>query len=313
VTELAMRQDRSVAHRDDDYAPALAETSELVLWAYEARQAAMVAESLAKTSFIPKSLQGRPADITAAILAGQELGLKPMATLRSMDIVQGTPCLRAHAMRGLVQSRGHEIQVVESTETRCVIRGRRKGEQEWQKSTWTIDRATKLGAVARNPEWKKQPQTMLLNRATGEISRMIASDVIYAMPYAAEEMDDDTFGGADPTPEIKPARRTAQRAPKAAIEPTPEQEPSFDEAPKPSQEQKNLMFALFGKVGPADRDDRLTFISELLDRTVTSSSDLTPAEVSIVIDDLKAQEVAKNLPADPTFDTDWPETAEAGA
>lgn len=168
--------------------PTGAETSKLVLWAYEARQAARIATSLAQTSFVPASLRGKPADITAAILAGQELGLKPMATLRSIDVIQGAPALRAHAMRGLVQSHGHSVELVESTPEKCVMRGRRRGEAEWQEVTWTLDRARGLGLLEKS-EWKKQPQTMLVARATGEICRLVAADVLYAMPYAAEELE----------------------------------------------------------------------------------------------------------------------------
>jgi hypothetical protein len=166
-----------------------AQTSELVLWAFEARQAAQIARSLAKTSFVPLSLRNKPEDITAAILAGQELGMKPMATLRSIDVIQGTPALRAHAQRGLVQSHGHSIQLVESTKDVCRMRGRRKGEEEWQEVEWDLDRANGLGLLGK-AEWKKQPKTMLVARATGEICRLIASDVLHAMPYNSEELRD---------------------------------------------------------------------------------------------------------------------------
>lgn len=195
--------------------------SPLVQWAYEARQAAQIAASLAQTSFVPASLRGKPQDITAAILAGQELGLQPMASLRSMDVIQGTPALRAHAMRGLVQSRGHSVQVVESTTTKCVMRGRRHGEDEWQEVEWDLERAAMLGLVGK-AEWKKQPKTMLLARATGEVCRLIASDVLYAMPYAAEELD-----GAPDAPAPVSGRVTAAellgQIPKSAAEPTSEE------------------------------------------------------------------------------------------
>lgn len=194
-----------IATRDEpvrDLTPIDAPSSALVLWAYEARQAATIAMSLAKTSFVPASLRGRAEDITAAILAGQELGLKPMASLRSMDIIQGTPALRAHAMRGLVQSWGHEVELVESDDEHCVMRGRRRrvlltvvaigadAYGEWQTVTWTIDRAARLGLTTKD-QWKKQPATMLIARATGEVCRLIASDVLHAMPYAIEELRDN--------------------------------------------------------------------------------------------------------------------------
>lgn len=191
--EIAMRDEQPAEVAQRAPAPSSAAESALVLWAYEARQAAQIATSLAKTSFVPASLRGKPEDVTAAILAGQELGLRPMAALRSMDIIQGTPALRAHAMRGLVQSHGHRVWLVEQTPQRVIMRGQRREADgtygEVQTSEWTINRAAQLGLTTKQ-EWKRQPQTMLTARATGEICRLVASDVLYAMPYAAEELHD---------------------------------------------------------------------------------------------------------------------------
>jgi hypothetical protein len=189
MTEIATRDNGGEMERPAAQPEPAFRNSPLVQWAYEARKAAQVAQSLAKTSFVPATLRGKPADITAAILAGQELGLQPMATLRSIDVIQGTPALRAHAMRALVQSHGHEVELVESTPAKCVMRGRRKGAENWQQVIWTIERAGQLGLTGKN-EWKKQPQTMLIARATGEICRLIASDALHAMPYNAEELTD---------------------------------------------------------------------------------------------------------------------------
>ncbi|RBL87725.1 hypothetical protein DDE05_01515, partial [Streptomyces cavourensis] len=116
-------------------------TTALMAWAQEASLAYDMAQKLAATSFVPQSLRGKPGDIAAAILAGSELGMKPMATLKSIDIIQGTPALRAHAMRAIVQRQGHEIELVESTDTHCIMRGRRKDSETWQTVEWTIDRA----------------------------------------------------------------------------------------------------------------------------------------------------------------------------
>jgi len=107
--------------------------------------------------------------------------MQPMAALRSLDIIQGTPSLRAHAMRALVQRAGHQIQLVESTPELCRMRGRRKGDEEWQTVVWTIERAQKLGLTSKE-QWKRQPQSMLVARATSEICRLIASDVLFACP-----------------------------------------------------------------------------------------------------------------------------------
>lgn len=221
-----------IARHDPDHsAPAGAADSALVLWAYEARQAAQIATALAKTSFVPASLRGKAEDITAAILAGQELGLQPMASLRSMDIIQGTPALRAHAMRGLVQSKGHKVWMVEQAPERVVMRGQRLESPasfghnavygEVQESVWTIERAATLGLTSKD-QWKKQPQTMLTARATGEICRLVAADALYAMPHAAEELGDSPApASAVPAQRVSAAEIVGGQPEQA--EPEPEQ------------------------------------------------------------------------------------------
>lgn len=196
MTDIAIPDHRAEVAQQASRATIAAPQSALVAWADEAQIAERLASKLAASSFVPASLRGKPMDVTAAILAGLELGLQPMATLRSMDVIQGTPALRAHAMRGLVQSHGHEVELVESTPARCVMRGRRKGSDAWQTVVWTIQRAEQLGLVNKS-EWKKQAQTMLVARATGEVCRLIAADALYAMPYAAEELREATPRSAD--------------------------------------------------------------------------------------------------------------------
>lgn len=190
----------------------------LLRWAQEARQANMIAQSLANTSFVSSQFRGKPSEITAAILTGQEMGLSPMSALRSIDIIQGTPAIRAHAMRGLVQSRGHKIQVKEASPQKVVVHGRRAGEDEVHESVWTIDRAERMGLTGKDT-WKRQPQAMLVARATSECCRLTASDVLLGMPYSAEELAD-----VDGETEKVSKRRTVKRKAKPEAAPIPEPE-----------------------------------------------------------------------------------------
>ncbi|MFJ6215114.1 hypothetical protein ACIQGZ_17520 [Streptomyces sp. NPDC092296] len=188
MTELAVPEQHLPAT-----APApspFAVQSSIAQWANEADLAFQLANRLAPTSFIPSTMRGKVGDITACLLAGNELGLPPMAALKSMDVIHGTPGLRAHAMRGLVQSKGHEVELVESTDTVCRMRGRRKGAESWQTVVWTIGRAQLAGFPAKNPNYKTQPANMLVARATGEICRLIASDALHGVPYTTEELRD---------------------------------------------------------------------------------------------------------------------------
>lgn len=228
-----------IEHAQFDTEPAEqpAQLSKLGQWAQDARDAHTVSTSLAPTSFVPKEMQHRPDLVTATILTGQEIGLDPMAALRSIDIIQGVPAIRANTMRGLVQAAGHEIWVDadESSETRAVVYGRRKGERTIQRSTWTMDRARNLGLASRD-NYKKQPGAMLVARATSEICRLIASDVLLGMPYSSEELadtdDTETPEKAKPKP-----RRRAQRKPLTEAPPLEDDPPANERADSTDEEQ----------------------------------------------------------------------------
>lgn len=195
--------------------------SELEAWARDAIAISNIAANIATTS-LAGAYRGKPDEVTAVILAGHELGIQPMTSLKSIDVIQGQPALRAHAMRGLLQAKGHEIELVESDDAHCVMRGRRKGAEAWQQVVWDIPRAQKLGLMGKD-QWKKQPKTMLIARATGEVCRLVASDALHGMPYAAEELDGYVQGEA-----VQP-----KRAPLSVAALTGPQAPAAQQ-PKPS-------------------------------------------------------------------------------
>ncbi|MGL4254919.1 MAG: hypothetical protein ACRCSL_01220, partial [Microbacterium sp.] len=205
-----------IAIRPHDLAPATVQpniaVAALMDWAQSAAAAHEIARSLVQTSFVPEGFRGKPDEATAAILAGIEVGLQPMAALRSFDVIQGTAAPRANTLRAIVQSQGHEVWVVESTDTRAIVAGRRRGSTKDQTSTWTMDRAKRLGLTGKK-NWQAQPQAMLVARATSELCRLIASDAILGLPYSIEELvDGDLDSAADVVPLKAPAKRTARRA-----------------------------------------------------------------------------------------------------
>jgi hypothetical protein len=190
MTELAIPEQQYSPAVPAAPEPRVVRQASLTEWAREADVAFRLAEQLAKTSFVPATMKGNVDNITACLLAGNELGLPPMAALKSMDVIHGVVGLRAHAMRGLVQSHGHEIEIIESTATVCQIRGRRKGTEEWQTSVWTIGRAQLAGYAAKNAMYRTVPTDMLAARSTGEVCRWIASDVLHGVPYNTDELRD---------------------------------------------------------------------------------------------------------------------------
>lgn len=231
-TEIAPRDEQQAVATQSPALPEVqptAGTTALVAWAQEANLAYDMAQKLAATSFVPQSLRGKPGDIAAAILAGSELGLKPMATLKSIDIIQGTPALRAHAMRAVIQNQGHEIELVESEDTHCRMRGRRKGSDTWQQVVWDIPRARLLGLLGKD-QWKKQPKAMLVARATGELCRLIASDALHGMAYVSEELDGYVHGEIAPAKAPLSVAAITAPAPVQAAPAAPAAEYSVDRA-----------------------------------------------------------------------------------
>jgi len=263
----------------------------LVDWAQEADAAYQLANRLTSTAFCPEQFRGKPADAAAAMLAGGELGLSPLTALGAFDVIQGRAAARAITLRALVQSKGHEIVMMESNASRCKMRGRRAGSSEWQTVNWTIDRARDLNLTNKS-NWKSQPQAMLVARATSELCRLVASDAILGIAggYSSEEVADGGSYDAEvtevtTTPAARSGTRKMSRKPKPANE---------DGTPAPDEEgQRNAMFATFGdatKVGLMgdEREVRLDYIGQVIGREVESSNDLTWDEVSQVIDALKA-------------------------
>lgn len=225
------------------YEPQMGPPNSLADWVIEAGAAHQLATRLVTTAFVPDSYAGRADQAAAAILAGMELGLSPIAALRSIDIIKGTPAMRAIALRAVVQSNGHQIWTEESTGVRAVVAAQRRDSDKVERSLWTIERATKAGLTGRD-NWKSQPTAMLLARATSEVARLVAADALLGIPYSVEEIEDlAEIVDAQPKPRATTrVRRQAVAERPSAAEPveSPDQEPptpqaadSGDEHPPP--------------------------------------------------------------------------------
>jgi hypothetical protein len=216
---------------------------DLIAWAEQVRAASEIASAFWGSAFIPAQLivylpgkerqvdhEATIANATAAIVTGFAVGFDPLASLRSVDVIQGTPAFRAVALRAVAQSHGHETWIVESNSTRCVMSGKRKGSAHTETVTWDLDRAAKMGLAGKD-QWRKQPGAMLVARATAEVVRLIAADAILGVPYAAEELGDgDAPDVLAEYAATAPAKRTAKRA--ARPTPTPAEE-AFTAEPDP--------------------------------------------------------------------------------
>jgi hypothetical protein len=191
----------------------LATTRELDSWTDVLTSVVQLAEQVAGTEFVPKSLRNNVPAVTAAILHGRELGLGPMTSLSVTNVIDGKPTLSAEGQRALALAAGHDIEFLESTGAICTVRGRRSGSGHWTSVTWTIDAARAIG-LANKQVWKQYPRAMLAARASAELCRMLFPEVLHGTA-ATEELED---AAEAPTPAAtRPVRR--QTRPVASIPP----------------------------------------------------------------------------------------------
>jgi hypothetical protein len=266
----------------------------LETWARTAIAAQQVAEMLVKTSFVPLAFQEGPEkytahEATAAILAGAEVGLSPLASLKSFDPINGVSAPRALTLRAIVQSQGHQVWVKESTTSRAVVCGQRRGSDKVEESRWTMERAKDLGLTNRD-QWKRQPQNMLVARATAEVCRLVAADAILGIGYTVEELTDEPGTTGTPgTVETQPATRRMSRKKPALPDAVERFNERLPDPPEPiTDAQVTKLHASFGDLGITDRDQKLAYATKVLDHPIDSSRDLTKAEAMRVIDALEA-------------------------
>ncbi|MFF2822650.1 hypothetical protein ACFVRV_06305 [Arthrobacter koreensis] len=248
MTELATLPQADSLAVPSAGAPALnltATTVSLLEWAQELDAAHRLGTALCGTEFVPASFRGKPDAAAAAILAGKSLGLDPMNSLSNIFVVQGRPAMYARTMVALVLSAGHDVRRTTASPEAVTVMGRRKGQQEWQEFTWTIDRARQAGYLS-NKKYNTDPIAMLTAKAQAEACRTIAPDVLTGVAaYSVEDVELEDMGetinsSAPPAPVVEKPKRTVKRrqAPAPAVPdvvaepPTPEEEPQPESGPE---------------------------------------------------------------------------------
>lgn len=274
----------------------------LVAWAQAAAAAHSLAKSLSNTSFVPAAFKGNPGDATAAVLMGDELGLSPLAALRSIFVIHGQPAMYARTMVALAQSHGHSIWTEKSTEGEVIVCGQRRGSEHVERSVWTTARATKAGYTS-NRKYSSNSQEMLYAKASAEIARKIAADVLAGVGASVEDLEMEPPADAQPatppptTTRVSRARKAPEPAPIPEPDLEPEPQPELPTEPEPDDDapeelrritgpQSTKMHAIFRERG-WDRDAGLKFLSDKLGFPVTSSKELTKDEASFAIDALE--------------------------
>ncbi len=207
--EVAVRE--GVVITPADRAAAAAAASDLDSWLIVMKDVVLLAEHICDTSFVPKAYRGNAPAVAAAILAGRELALPPMTSLRHVQVVEGSPSLSAEYKRARVLSAGHKLDIDEHTTEACQVTGHRKGHQSVT-VRFTIADARKAGLVKDRGAYMTRPRRMLFARACTEVCDALFSDLTNGLPTAELiEGEDEDLPPATEAARPAAVRVTAER------------------------------------------------------------------------------------------------------
>lgn len=227
-------------------------------------QAYRYSSALALSTLLPRDLVGKPSNVLAIILYGQQLNLTPMQAIQSIYVVNGRPSMSGQLWLSKVREAGHRAFVPcqecgESAEAHgknalghryradhdtqhCTITIIRGDDGEEHTETFTWDEAVTAKLTGKDV-WKSYPKRMLLWRAVSNCATIICPEV--ALGFGSEEPD--SGGPERPSLATVAAERTDAQTP--APEAAPEPEIVVD--PEPSAEELAELAAIAARHAPA--------------------------------------------------------------
>ena len=131
------------------------------------------------------------------ILAGQELGLPPIASMTGIDIIKGKISLSAVAMATVLKRHGdYDYRVRKHDNNGCEIEFFHKGESLGI-SSFTIEDAKQAKLFESQPNYKKYPRNMFYARAMSNGIRWYCPEVLGGPTYTPGELEQETEKGSD--------------------------------------------------------------------------------------------------------------------
>lgn len=151
-------------------------------------------EAMCNGGFLPKGCSKQEA--FARIVAGGQMGMKPLQALNGIAMINGHPTLHSDSIpcvvmaSGLVNGMSYKFEG-QGESLSCTFYVRRKGIEEYQEWTYSMEDAKAAGLLG-NTVWQKHPKKMLFNRARTWCFRNTFPDVIGNI-YSKDEAEEVEF------------------------------------------------------------------------------------------------------------------------
>jgi hypothetical protein len=129
------------------------------------------------------------AQAAVKVLAGQELGLGPIASMTGIYIVKGRVTMSANLMAAQIKRSGrYNYRVTTMTNDAVVVEFYESG-QSIGVSSYTADDAKAAGLWGSSDPWKKSPRNMLFARAMSNGAKWFTPDIFAGPVYTPDEME----------------------------------------------------------------------------------------------------------------------------
>lgn len=132
---------------------------------------------------------GTPQAVLAIILAGRELNVGVMASLRGFHNIKGKVAMAAGLMAALIlrSPQCKQFRCIKTSATECTYRAQRVADEGFLDVTFTMADAERAGLLRGDSNWSKYPQDMLVARCIARAARMVFPDVCFGL-YTPEEL-----------------------------------------------------------------------------------------------------------------------------
>ena len=147
------------------------------------------ARAVSSAALLPEAYRGKPADIMLAVGLGQAMGLSPAESLYRIAVIKGRPTASAELIASNVRKAGHILRVkVDEAGLRVKASIFRADDPDFEHSVVRDMAWAKTMGLADQPNYKKQPLTMLQWRAISAVARLAASEALYGVGHTPDEL-----------------------------------------------------------------------------------------------------------------------------
>ena len=150
-------------------------------------------ENIAKYAYESKYFDklGGMAGVMCIALRAREMGISPFeAIYGGFSNVQGKMTMSAELMGSLIRRGGHKLQILQSSNSVCEIKGTRHDTGESYTAIFTIEEARIAGLVRSGGGWEKYPSDMLYARCISRLRRRLFQDIA-TKAYVEGEIEEE--------------------------------------------------------------------------------------------------------------------------